>query len=141
MQSIALYSSQRVRQADLVAPHLFLITKGFSVQFRLLFQSYLLTICKCTQLRVLWLQQLLQLTANSLLEHIPTFYVYTHFFLTLKIHFEKYTSILLDSLVLLTTHNASHHSSSADNGWRTTRRQKIVEKDMLQIFTEHPAKA
>lgn len=50
MHSIALYSSQRVKRADLVAPHLFLITKGFSVLFRLLFQSELLTICECTQL-------------------------------------------------------------------------------------------
>ena len=39
MHNIALYSSQRVRWADLVAPHLFLITKGFSVLLRLLFQS------------------------------------------------------------------------------------------------------
>ena len=41
---------QRIRWTSLLTHHLFLITEGFSVLFRLPFQRELLTICKCTLL-------------------------------------------------------------------------------------------
>lgn len=60
--------------------------------------------------------------SKLIIKAYPTVSIYkwtlktSHLFLTLKVHFGKYASILPESLVLLITHNAVHQSSSRDKG-------------------------